>query len=765
MTDKLYVSTMIVDFESIDWGKLEQFGYFVTYKIPYSEKRKWDYLQNWYLTQSKYPYYMNSGAASLYVKYPSKQDVKELVYEEQSWPWTEMDLKDKSCFHAFIKLLMSDYFNQRDALVSNGDFYLPVYTTQKGNIKVLEITMSQRKITDTLIEFVVEDSATTMIKARDVKLGNMQGAQYFVDSKDGLGVVRRLNPRKISQQHIEQGVYIKLRNKQYRTSIRHLSIGSEYQLRKCRVYHLWNFLDGMVVHFNKIGLPFVRRELSFNKTQTMSADKFLRSQINMHDMTVCLVDDRIRPRIQPNLEPSDFSADLFQRIREVKAELDWSPTFIFKDKINLNDGDLVLRLQDNGIKDFHPDIEQDSDGNEVELTPAILRNYNDPYKEFVETHGNTICQSLTINTMTAGNDNDGEDDEKDTTDSDTNKVMTEDVYMGYRLPGKNWLKLRLENSLYQLYLKEIIRNPDQALSRFPILKLMGKSIFVHADSLVYLDNDGSLNFMPVANNPAAIDLIREQTGWNLLDDVILAALNYCYYPDKNKETERLQLILKNYRFMIGPDYVWLIDDSPERVLYDTTEMHRRLKAREKQRPKNDFKPRYSDAELAIFDKEKLQAYEEFLERDVPEYISFKDLTGKPYRERLYSSLGDIPNSRKFGKLLEIRWSTEFKSPKATDVLSAYTGISYLPETQQYYVGDKQGMDENYRQDKGFVLRRIVVLQSKPNLPPLEDQLRNGLFPLLEVNFVRYRRYTVYPFPFSLIRMWKDMVLRANRTEN
>jgi hypothetical protein len=72
------------------------------------------------------------------------------------------------------------------------------------------------------------------------------------------------------------------------------------------------------------------------------------------------------------------------------------------------------------------------------------------------------------------------------------------------------------------------------------------------------------------------------------------------------------------------------------------------------------------------------------------------------------------------------------------------------------VGDKQAMNENYRQDKGFVLRRVVVHQSKPDLPPLEDQLRDRLFPLLEVNFVRYKRYTVYPFPFSLIRMWKDV---------
>ena len=35
-----------------------------------------------------------------------------------------------------------------------------------------------------------------------------------------------------------------------------------------------------------------------------------------------------------------------------------------------------------------------------------------------------------------------------------------------------------------------------------------------------------------------------------------------------------------------------------------------------------------------------------------------------------------------------------------------------------------------------------------------------LFPLLEVNFVRYKRYTVYPFPFSLIRMWNYTVIRV-----
>lgn len=763
----IITSVLAIDFEAIEWDKIEQSGYFVTYTLP--QTAKWDYLQNWYLSQSRYPYYMNTGAATLYVKYPSPEAVETLVYDEQAWTPKEMNVRDKRQFHALVKLLMSDYFNRREILVSNSDFYLPVYTTDKGNLKILEITLSQRQISDNLSEFVIEDGATTMVKAREVQPGDMYWAQYFMDSKDGFAVVRRLNPRRITDRHIQQGVYIKLKNKKYRTRMRHLHVGSEYQFKRCRVYPLWNFIVGLKTYFNEMGLPFVQRQLPYQKVSSLSPQELLHSKIDMHGMTVYVVDDRLRPTIQPTLEPSGFLSELTQRIQELSADQDWTPTLIPVTKAELKAGDLVLRLQDNSFKDFKPDVQEDEQGQKTELNPALLRAYGDPYKIYQKEYGDTISQSLSVNLKTASDEDEDLSDDEDDEDveDEVNESQTEQDYMSYKLPTKRWLKVRLLNSLYQLYLKNIVSHPENAAARFPVLELMQDNIFLYADSLVYLQ-DGTLRFMQATNNLAALSLVQDRTGWNLLTDVLQPAMDYQYrYNKRYSEKEKMELVLKNSRFMISPDYVWQIDNSKERVLPDVPEIQQRLWAIESARSKEDFMPTYSEAELAVFEADKLRAFEEFLRRDVPDYhISFKKLTSKVYRDRFYPLLG-ITTSTRFKTYLAAK-GLEFKSPKGGDVLPAYIGISYIPETQQYYVGDKHSMNQNYRQDKGFVLRRVEVHRSKPDLPPMLEQLKTNLFPLLEVDFIRYKRYTVYPFPFNLIEVWKKMVLKdgeADEPEN
>lgn len=753
-------SVLVIDPQAIEWDKVERSGHFVAYEIPYAEKRKWDYLQNWYLGQSRYPYYMNTGARMLYVKYPQAEAAPPLTYNEQTWQPKEMRIKAKDQFHALVKLLVSDYFNRREMLVSNNDFYLPVYATRQEHLKVLDIGIQERRTNGDLSEFVISDHARTILKAQDVKPGEMHQAYYFMDSKDGFAVVRRLNPHGITKRHIEQGVYFFPPKVQFRTRMSHLHAGSEEQLKRCRVYPLWYFIDGLLAYLNEVGLPFTLRQSPYWQVSDLSPQKSLRPRIDMRGMTVSVVDDRLRPAVQPALEPVDFLSKLTNRMQELVTAQGWTPTLVPTTKTKLKAGDLVLRLQDNISKDFFnpPDVQADEKEQKVKPTSGLLRAYSDPYKTFQLEHADTISQSLSVNTKTSDDEDDEGDEETEGQDEDA--PQTEQDYMSYKLPTKTQLEVRLLNSLYQLYLKYVITHPDNAVARFPVLKLMRDNIFLYADSLVYLQ-DGSLRFMPTTNNPAAEILIQELTGWNLLDDVLGPAMDYQYrYNTRFSEEEKRGFILKNSRFTISHDYVWQIETSPERVLPNVPEIRQRLWTIEEVRSKEDFMPTYSEAELAVFDVDKLRAFEDFLRHDVPEPISFKNLTSKKYRG-FYSLLG-ITTSTKFKRYLEAK-GLAFKSPKGGDVIPAYIGISYIPETQQYHVGDIGSMDESYRQAKGFTLRRVEVHRSKSNLP-LFEQLTTNLFPLLAVEFVRYKRYTVYPFPFNLIEVWRKTVLKDGESD-
>lgn len=735
------------------------------YDIPYSESRRWDYLHNWYLSKSQYPYYLNTGAKTLYVMYPSANEVVNLVYDGQVWRPTITVIEDEKQFPALVKLFLSAYFHQRQIYVSNDDFYLPVYLTAGGNAKVLKIRVAQQWKENEFYEFALLDRATTMVKADNIKKGNMQGAYYAIDHKDGLPVLRRLNPKKITQAHIQQGVYRHLKQKKYKTTVRYLSVGNEEALKRCRVYPLWHFTDDLVDYFNLVGIPFRLKELPYQKVNVLPSSKFAQErQIDLSALTVCVVDDRIRPQIHPELESPTFSSELMEIIQSLLPQGNGAPTLVLKTKANLQAGALVLRLQDNQASDFKVEISTDEEGNEIKLNKALLYNYSDPYKDYAEEYAYTVSQSLNINRLTETEEESFDDDEADAQPAKKKvplEPQSEEAYLGYKKPSKTKLKIPLLNSLYQLYLKDIVRHPENARQRLEVLNRMRNNIFLYAEGLVYLEGD-ALVFMRTTNNSEAESLLKKRTGRDLMTDVLLPALNRKKYPDyEDIEDEDQKNILKNCRFIVHPDYVWQIDDSPERVLHNIPEIQRRLRVMSKERPKEDFRPTYKSPELAVFGEEQLQAYEYFLDEEVEEaYISFNTLTRKYGKRKegkedtgFYRLLG-IKNSAKFKKYVTAKLGITFGSPKGKDVIPAYTGISYVPETQQYYVGDKYGISERYRQDKGFVFRRVVVHDGDTTPDTLFELLKLNLFPLLEVNFIRYKQYTVYPFPFKLIEIWK-----------
>jgi hypothetical protein len=625
---------------------------------------------------------------------------------------------------------------------------------------VLKIELLQQWREGLLHEFVVKDHATTLHPVREDSFREdllMRGASYAQDFREGLPVLRRLRPDAVRRK-LADGVYFDPPVRDYRTQIPLLDARNEDSLRRCRSYYLHWFLIDLVEYFNGIGLPFQLKLVPFQKVSKSSV-AFMQPQLSLQGSTVALIDDRLRPSVRPDLEPSDFADQLFQRIKNAYAREDWTPSLVPTPTTALQPGDLVLRLQDNLGEDFYqPNEEQAKAGKK----PGVLAGHKDPYKQFQLAFGTTISQSLNINTHTHADDMDAddlnEDDEGDDTTSETNteesEYQTLDSYFTYKLPPRKWIELRVLNSLNQLGLKLMVRSPGDACRRFPVLERLHETIFLYKHALVYRDKD-ALVFLQTPSNETAIQVIKERTGWNIFKDILLPAQRRISYKKvEEPDEEKLHDLLRQGRFMVSPQFVWQIEDCDERVLYDIPEIQRRMRARDSVRPKRDFYPTYTTNELAIFDRQTLEAFAQFLDTTVREQaLSYAEL--RRYKDQgLYTVLG-IQKGNKLQDYLRVKQLFR-GSVKGTDVIPAYTGISYLPDTRQYYVGDKYGLDEGYRQERGFMLRRIIVHQNRNEQTSLDEQLMEYFFPLLEVNFIRYRRYTVYPFPFKLIEIWNGI---------
>lgn len=87
----------------------------------------------------------------------------------------------------------------------------------------------------------------------------------------------------------------------------------------------------------------------------------------------------------------------------------------------------------------------------------------------------------------------------------------------------------------------------------------------------------------------------------------------------------------------------------------------------------------------------------------------------------------------------------FRGKKA-GFLIAFQGVWFDNIKNQYFVGDKYGY--KYKQTKGYQMRKIEILKGTFN--------KDYFFPLLNVDFVKHKNYTVLPYPFNLIKMYATM---------
>lgn len=735
---------LTIDRGAIDWERLRQSCHIVRYQMPFynrkTDKNYFPRMHNWYKQESDYPCYLHTHGPHLYVKYDDPNEVINLSYEGRPLRAEMVSLEDEAMLPWIMKLLVTDFFQVDGRFVSNAKFFLWATADKDKDFVTglgIEIKHNWQENKD---EFIISDEATRLRKLRSSDFDKINDwkrknrVYYGRFYREGMIIFKQLKPDQLTKEQLKEGIFELFEGSlANRASLTFHSTKSLRTLQQTRSYLLNHFIAQFITYLNGLGLPFEQKRLSMQPMHTMSTSAMKERQLPLEQKPICIVDDRLNAR-----NPDDFAARFCQVANA--ATPDHDTLFVVKPEDEIEPGDWVLRLQDYEKDDFDPET-------------GILKDWQDPKAAFYARHPDVVKQTMNVNNNSKKRQKEAE--------RQKSRDWSATEYLDYEVPTDTDLKTQLEVCRNQLLLKDVVMFPQNVPSRLPQIGLMTNMIFLDQGALVYFDGR-DLHFMAVANDlEASSAFVQVHTGWDLLEDVLLPSIERYYFnPQRDKAIEDT---LKR-PFIISRDFVWEIWEGNGRVLNEDAVIRERLEALEQPRPIKQYYPPQLDNN-PLFDRQQLQAYAEFLDREVRQStISFVDLKtqyGKHIKDErgtilvenggFFSLLG-IHRAKKYREYLKGWVGLPLESVREDHLFPVYKGIWYAPDTNHYVAGVKDPNTEE--QERGHTLRRIVVHQGEREPDKLQAQLAQAFFPLLEVNFVRYRNYTVIPFPLNLIAIWR-----------
>jgi hypothetical protein len=741
---------LMIGREAIDWERLRQNCHIVRHDVRRKEwgeslSKYYGSMHNWYKQESDYPCYLHTYGPHLYVKYGNADEVADLRYEGRPLPCSVVNVQDEKLLPQILKLLLADFFQVDGRFVSNADFFLWA-TADKDFVTGLKIKLTHNWQED---EFVISDQATRLRKLRpsdfdainDWKRKNR--VYYGRFYKDGMAIFKQLKPGQLTREQLEEGIYeLYGGSRTNRASLTFHSTKSLRALQQTRSYLLNHFIAQFVAYLNGLGLPFQQKRLSMQPMHTKSTAAMKERQLPLEQKPIYIVDDRLNARRQFD----DFAARFCAVANETVTDHDM--LFAVKPEADLQPGDWVLRLQD-------------YEGDDFDSETGVLKDWQDTKADFYARYPGVVKQTINVNENSKKR-------QKEAQSKNPRSWLVEE-YLDYGVPTAAAIKTQIEVCRNQLLLKDVVLSPQNVLPRLPHIEMMADMVFLYKEGLVCFDGR-DLHFMTVANNlDAASAFVQAHTGWDLLEDVLLPSIERYYFsPQGDKAIEDT---LKR-PFIISRDFVWEIWEGNGRVLNEDAIIQERLEALEQTRPIKDFYP--SQLDTSLFDATQLQAYAGFLDREIRQaaisYIDLKTQYGKHIRDERGTIVGEnggffnvlgISSAQKYRKYLKEWVSLPLESVREAYLFPVYKGVWYAPDSGHYVAGVKDTNPEE--QERGHTLRRIIVHQGEQEPSKLQARLEQVFFPLLEVNFIRHKNFTVYPFPFKLVEIWQKLGVSANRS--
>lgn len=670
-------------------------------------------------------------------------------------PWRSLSFEELD-FHVLVKLLHVAHMHgpHRGRFTGQGRCY--VHAKKKGKTAHIcaEIALSediQTKPTDIIRQFKIEAHATLFYKRDKYPSGQLSQYPTFGrrTAPNGAIYFLQLSPDEILQaKNRKEAVFGQGITKGGRTTLDYLDL-DELDASTGKI--LSDFIFDFRAFLAQLGIESEPKVRAF---QLFEAPKEKDLALDLMQLNPVGVFDHRKNKSLP-------LADFLQSFQKMRPE----NTFI---EINcLQDQKRpVLILQDYQKDDF-------GEGN-------LFGNEEDPYLTLYKEHWNMPKQSLMINFPT-----------KAMREAKQEKSLTVEEYLAYPFPDETQLKRNLEVCLSQLYLKALVCLHEPLAGRLPMLppEFLYLRRFrnipklkIPFETMLYMKDD-HLQFLDLRHldqRLQAVDLCK-RLGVDLIE-----CMDHMIKKYKREDRPANERVPPSYNVIIGPDLFIEIEDCKERVLYNYQEMERRQDAVKIAFPVEHFKLlKYYDtiknremflldelAERGLLDgkhpepgKEedsldfyrRLTNYDAYLDELQEDYseLSFEELTDdqKPFIHHIRHYLNIQPDKNgRFSNRQFIGYFQKLErylSDKGRDV-HMYEGI-WSDDHACYMVGAKDGLQR--RQARAHILRRFDVYQGQEHFD-IEVFLR-----MMSVQFVRAKQYTVLPYPFHLIDLYVENVLR------
>lgn len=736
--------------------------------LPYlitDKSELWGKMQNILQAQIKHPYRVFShdklDDKKKWVVYVllSKQSEPPVITmpisSDAPLPWRKLSFEELE-FHILVKLLhvANMHGPHKGRFTGQGSCY--IHAKKKGKTAHIcaEIAISediQTEAIDLVRQFRIEAHATLFFKREKYPSGGFSRYPTFGRriAPNGAVYFLQLSPDEIQQaKRKKEPIFGQGTTKGGRTTLDYLDLDD---LDASTGKILSDFISDFRTFLAQCG---IENEPQTRALQLFETPKEKNLELDLTQLNPVGVFDH---RKNKSLPVADF-LQLFQQM---------CPKNTFVELACLPDQKRpVLILQDYQKDDF-------GEGN-------LFGNEEDPYGPLYKKRWDLPKQSLMVNIPT-----------KAIRTAKQEKTLTVEEYLAYSLPEATHLKRNLEVCLSQLYLKTLVCFHEPLAGRLPVLSpdFMYLRRFrnipkleVPFETMLYMKDD-QLQFLDLRHLDQRLQAIAlcERHGVDLME--CMEHMIKKYKREDRPEDERVP---PSYNVIIGPNLFIEIEDCKERVLYNYQEMARRQDAVKIVFPVEHFKllehydkiknqdqlsldelskrglldgkyPAPGKEEDSLDFYHQLTNYDAYLDELQEDYseLSFEELTDdeKLFIHHIRSYLKIQPD--KNGRLSNRQFIGYFQklgrylSDKGRDV-HMYEGI-WSDDHYCYMVGAKDGIQR--RQARAHILRRFDIYQGREHFD-MEMYLR-----MMSIQFVRAKQYTVLPYPFHLIDLYVENVLR------
>lgn len=730
-------------------------------KNPYAQ------LHNCLRDQLDYPYKtftkdtldgLNIQKLVVYVLYPKNEQPKDIYLpflSEAHLEYRAITFNDLE-FHVLLKLLQIAYFRGEQANYFIGQDNCYAYAKRaprkSGDICVwLKLQGDIRNINEAVVHsFVVIGQASYFRKIKEPL--SSRKYVYFLRNSRGNDVFYIHAKEEEVTRSIQTGsaLYAISPAKNTRTVLPYLDLKN---IRASKGKILQDFIEKFMAYLEENGIHCIQPQRTFQRVDNLLHPT---PSFPLDNLKVGVYDNRFDHSL---LAHSVYKPSIDQYLTFLQNQ-NLGVNFVHVTHIDKALNQPILILQDYEEEDFEE--------------KGYFAQHTDPYKELYNKHIHIAKQSLNVNL-------------------NTQAASNATTYMSYNLPKQDDRSFinRLEMALTQLYLKDIVlnkRSVSEWLPDFPTRYVFLRKRRVNSHPyaiLLYVENDTLcfLNMRSVGERAKA-QKIMEDLGvdWYDLEEKMLQKHRKMH---ENAELDEIP----QYDIVIGENLFAELEELDERILFDFAEIAQRKDALDIKFPIEELKilsrfdtiyptsslsadeiedepNNLSSVELTKSEQKsvslyrQLEAYDAYLDElaEVHEELSLNELTKPLFMETIGPIFDpESPDKEKYSRrrLLEKYKPLGMFSYIKSQDLFLYEGI-WQDDDHTYVVGANAGMKAK-GQVKAHALRRFDIFQGAENFDMI------SLLQSMSVQFVRFRQYTVNPYPFHLINVYAESVLHFQTT--